>query len=52
MGPEQPAPYLGILVSKETLDVAVGADAAIWTVPDTLKQVAECVTWLQRRSQP
>lgn len=44
---ESVAPYVGIDVSKDTLDVAVGEEAKIWTVPNTLEGVAECVTRLQ-----
>jgi transposase len=44
---ESPAPYVGIDVSKDTLDVAVGEDTAIWTVPNTAQGVAACVTRLQ-----
>lgn len=44
---ESPALYVGIDVSKDTLDVAVGEDSEIWTVPNTAQGVAECVTQLQ-----
>jgi transposase len=44
---ESTAPYVGIDVSKDTLDVAVGEDTEIWTVPNTAPGVAECVTRLQ-----
>lgn len=40
---ESPAPYVGIDVHKDTLDVAVGTDAEIWTVPNQSDGVAECV---------
>ena len=45
---ESATPYVGIDVSKDTVDVAVGTKAEIWTVPNTLEGVAECVTRLQR----
>lgn len=44
---ESPHPYVGIDVSKDTLDVAVGEDTEVWTVPNTAQGVAECVTRLQ-----
>lgn len=44
---ESAAPYVGIDVSKHTLDVAVGTEAKIWTVPNTPEGVAQCVARLQ-----
>ena len=42
-----PTPYVGIDVSKDTLDVAVGEEAEIWTVPNAPEGVTECVTRLE-----
>jgi transposase len=44
---ESPAPYVGIDVAKDTLDVAVGEAGELWAVPNDVKGVAKCVTRLK-----